>query len=119
MTVVEPLSATRSSLRRTLYSTAASSKPPTGQKLIDDIHNDFKADLQALNQQFCNITASSKITPSQTRLLEKIEAHIKQERKAGTQIFPAVPGKDENSSASGVAEKCKFFLYTSHSMNSS
>ena len=127
MTVVEPLSATRSSLRRTLYSTQAASIPFADQKLIDDVHNDFKSDLRALNQRFSDLTTSgdaastsNSMTPAQTRLLQQIEAHLKQERKAGTQIFPAaqpVPDKDGNSSTSGVAERCKFFLSTSRSMN--
>jgi hypothetical protein len=122
MTVVEPLSATRSSLRRTLYSTQPASKQSVDQKLIDDVHNDFKTDLQSLNQKYCDVTTSSALartvntmTPSQTRLLEQIEAHLKQERKVGTQIFPAsqaVPDKDGNSSTDGVAERCESLFWT-------
>lgn len=122
MTVVEPLSATRSSLRRTLYSTQPTTKDPINQKLIDDVHNDFKSDLHSLNQKHIEITTSifttsivreKSMTPSQTHLLEQIEAHLRQERKAGTQIFPAAQpaaDKDGNSSAGGVAEKCKIPL---------
>jgi hypothetical protein len=116
MTVVEPLSATRSSIRRTLYSTQQANTPTVNQKLIDDVHSDFKADLQTLNQRYRDITTSSDPTqavdsmiPSQTRLLEQIQAHLKQERKAGTQIFPAAqpaPDIDGNISAGGVAERC-------------
>ncbi|TLD32194.1 ISP domain-containing protein [Venturia nashicola] len=117
MTVVEPLSATRSSLRRTLYSTTPTDKHCISRKLIDDVHNDFRADLQSLIQKQIDVTASTSsvelnttMTPSQTRLLEQIEAHLKRERKAGTQIFPAAQStadKDGNSSASGVAERRK------------
>lgn len=117
MTVVEPLSATRSSLRRTLYTTDPTSKPNISQNLIDDVNNDFKADLQTLIKNQIDITTSANssgsdqtMTASQIHLLEQIETHLKQERKAGIQIFPAaqpVPDQDGNSSASGVAERCK------------
>lgn len=123
MTVVEPLSATRSSLRRTLYSTQPATKNLINQKLIDDVHNDFKSDLKFLNQKYIDITSQStstasivgekSMTHSQTHLLEQIEAHLRQERKAGTQIFPAAQpaaDKDGNSSVGGVAERCKIPL---------
>lgn len=123
MTVVEPLSATRSALRRTLYSAKPGSKTSADQRIIDDVHNDFKSDLQTLNQKYIDIvtpttsaSVDTNITPSQTRLLEQIEAHLKQERKAGTQIFPAAQ-PDGNSSTGGVADRCKPFSYTLRLMN--
>ncbi|QDS72416.1 hypothetical protein FKW77_009061 [Venturia effusa] len=121
MTVVEPLSATRSSIRRTLYTSQPASKKATDQKLIDDVRDDFEADLQSLNHKQTQLTTlltstagDDIMTPFQLRLLDQIEAHLKQERKAGTQIFPAaqtVPDKDGNSSTGGVAERCKLFPF--------
>ncbi|RDI80438.1 hypothetical protein Vi05172_g9583 [Venturia inaequalis] len=119
MTVVEPLSATRSSLRRTLYCThpnpSSTLTLTTNQTLINAVGKDFKSDLQTLIQSQIAMTTTTTanntpiclnktITPSQTHLLDQIEEHLRRERKAGTKIFPAAQlVADEEGS--GVAEK--------------
>ncbi|KAE9962327.1 hypothetical protein BLS_000494 [Venturia inaequalis] len=121
MTVVEPLSATRSSLRRTLYCTHPNPSSTLtlttnqNQTLLNAVGKDFNSDLETLIQSQIAMTTtttanntpiglSKTITPSQTHLLERIEEHLRRERKAGTQIFPAAQLVADGE-GSGVAEK--------------
>jgi len=116
MTVVEPLSATQSSIRCTLYSTQANGTTPPDTKLIDQLHREFKDYVRILEQQASNFTESLNhsiptVGSSQRNLIRQLEDHVKQERQAGAEIFPAAQNVSSDSSGNagcGVAERlCK------------
>ncbi|KAF2429286.1 ISP domain-containing protein [Tothia fuscella] len=114
MTVVEPISATETTIRCDLYSTVADAKP---QYVIDPkkFEHHLMTCVQAWECEFASIVSdgqapsSIKIWAAQHDILRQLESHTKMERKSGGEIFPAVLTDNKTSLSCGVAErrKCK------------
>ena len=121
MTVVEPISATRCSIRCTLYTTKTTTKQVVNNTLVECIHAGFESEAEALEQKYSLITETGAGEPVMTRtqqdILKQLEEHMKLERKAGTEILPAAQHELGKSGSYGVAERCKIKFYSSTSLS--
>lgn len=113
MTVVEPISATRSSIRRTLYATKPNTQIPSVDTITSELETEFNNMVKKLETQFHEIssgTESLSLSTSQEELREQIHSHVKKEREAGKRITPALPlqiSSEVNGSNCGIAERRK------------
>jgi len=117
MTVVEPISATRCSIRCTLYTTKTNTKQAVNNTLVEGIHARFESTAKRLEKNHSLImkleVGGAGMTKTQQHILKQLEEHIKLERKAGAEILPAAQHGSGKSSSSGVAERCKPKFYSS------
>jgi dsDNA-binding SOS-regulon protein len=108
MTVVEPLSATRCSIRRTLYTTKPEAKV---SDQMADLEKEFYSMVRQLEDQFKQIRTDEKgvmLSPAHDELQMLIQTHLRKEREAGRKIKPALPlqiSREVNGSDCGIAEK--------------
>jgi hypothetical protein len=113
MTVVEPISATRSSIRRTLYSSQTNVQLPGIEETIAKLKDEFTLTVKRLETEFQSIGIADEciaLSPSQEELRVLIQGHVRKEREAGKKITPALPlqiASEVNSSDCGIAEKCE------------
>jgi hypothetical protein len=108
MTIVEPVSATQTSIRCDVYSSKPAAKTPG----LEKIKEEFESNIKTLEQQFSAISTDtltqtiSAMPDSQHKILRQLENHSKLERKTGAQIFPAADEMSKGTNC-GVAEKRK------------
>jgi hypothetical protein len=113
MTVVEPISATRSSIRQTLYTARPDMQVSGIEQVISKLDTEFNATVKRLEAQFQDIVAAKEtiaLSPSQEELRLLIHNHVQKEREAGKKITPALPlqiSSEVNSSSCGIAERCE------------
>lgn len=114
MTVAEPISATRCSIRRTLYTTGTKATDRHSQSQVAELENEFYDMVKQLEAQFKDIS-SGRLTlpmgPTQDELSISIQNHMRKERETGKKIFPARPleiSSEIDGANCGVAERCEF-----------
>jgi hypothetical protein len=106
LTVVEPMSATQTSVRCDVYS----SKPKEKVTGLDGIKTEFELGIKKLEENFSTLCADASpqtrivMRDAQHKILQQLEHHTKLERKTGTEIFPAADEMAKGNGC-GVAEK--------------
>jgi hypothetical protein len=106
MTMVEPISATQTSVRCEVYS----SKPNDRIVALEAMKEDFEQTIKKLEEAFSTLSTNTSIytrtamPETQHKILKQLEDHTKLERKSGTEIFPAADEMSKGTSC-GVAEK--------------
>lgn len=111
MTVVEPISATRCSIRRTLYTTKPDVQGSNHESQVTELEAEFYAMVKQLETQFQEIVETKEtiaLSPSQEELQQLIQTHLRKEREAGRKVTPALPlqiSSEVNGSNCGIAER--------------
>lgn len=111
MTILEPSSATSTSVRCEVYSAKPKIDPNRYSINLAQMEEDFKSHIQALELDFSDISSNDEtpmntiISPAQHQILKQLESHTKMERKSGEEIFPAVLPVSKTSPSCGVAER--------------
>jgi hypothetical protein len=106
MTMVEPVSATQTSVRCDVYS----SKSNDNTIALTTMKEDFEKSIKKLEEDFLSISTETSIhtktamPDTQHKILRQLADHTKLERKTGTEIFPATDEISKGTSC-GVAEK--------------
>lgn len=113
MTVVEPITASRCSIRRTLYTTRPEvpfAKITNRVALLEAEFNELVKRLESRYQDIIKAETPVVLSPSQNALRDAIKNHVKNERAMGRKISPALPleiAGRVNSTKCDIAEKCE------------